>query len=182
MGLGHVGADLARRLSAAGARLVLSDIDPARQAIADELGAAWAAPDEVLYSQVDVLAPCALGGILDHETVPRRHARVIAGAANNQLADDSIDGLLASRGIVWAPDFVVNAGGIVNIAVEFQPGGYDEKRADRDVRAMADTMRLIFAEVDASGVTPLAAAMEIARTRINAAEGSKMRVAGQPSS
>jgi leucine dehydrogenase len=182
MGLGHVGADLARRLAAEGARLVLSDIDPAGRALADQLGAEWASPEDVLFSDVDVLAPCALGGVFDHDSVPRLRARVIAGAANNQLADASVDGLLAGRGILWAPDFVVNAGGIVNIAVEFQPGGYDEQRADRDVRAMADTMRLILDEVDSSGVTPLAAAMMLARTRIKGPEGSNMRVAGHPSS
>jgi leucine dehydrogenase len=172
MGLGHVGSDLTRRLAAHGARLVVTDVDPARRAIAEEVGAEWTSPDEILFADVDVLAPCALGGILDHESVPRLKCRVIAGAANNQLADASIDGLLAERGILWAPDFVVNAGGIVNIAVEFQPGGYDEARADRDVRGIADTVRLVLDEAQAAGATPLAAAMAIAQRRIAEGRGA----------
>jgi leucine dehydrogenase len=169
MGLGHVGADLTRRLAADGASLLVTDVDPEREAIARELGARWVPPGEILFADVDVLAPCALGGILDHETVPRLTCRVIAGAANNQLADPSVDALLAERGILWAPDFVVNAGGIVNIAAELQPGGYDETRADREVRGIADTLRLIFDEAEADGRTPLQAAMALAERRI--AEG-----------
>lgn len=161
MGLGHVGADLARRLDAAGAELVVTDIDPARHT-----GGEWVEPDAVLTEDVDVLAPCALGGILDATTVAGVRARVVAGAANNQLAEPSVADLLAGRGILWVPDFVVNAGGIVNIAVEFAPGGYDEARADRDVRAIADTVRQILDEADRDGITPLAAAMAIARRRI----------------
>ena len=76
--------------------------------IAEELGAEWTTPEEALLAQVDVVAPCALGGILDHDSVPRLRCRAIAGAANNQLASDEIGDLLASRGIVWAPDFVAN--------------------------------------------------------------------------
>ncbi len=176
MGLGHVGADLARRLAGEGASLVVTDVDPEREAIARELGARWVTPDEILFADVDVLAPCALGGILDHATVPRLKCRVVAGAANNQLADPSVDVLLAERGILWAPDFVVNAGGIVNIAVEMQPGGYDEARADADVRGIGDTLRLIFDEAQADSRTPLQAAMALAERRI--AEGRSAAPAG----
>jgi leucine dehydrogenase len=170
MGLGHVGADLARRLAAEGARLVVTDIDESHRALAEELGAEWVTPEEILYVDTDVLAPCALGAILDDESVPRLPARVVAGAANNQLADASVDELLAANGVLWVPDFVVNAGGIVNIAVEFQPGGYDSVRAERDVRAIGDTVRLILDEADVERVTPLAAAMGIARRRIAAGD------------
>lgn len=170
MGLGHVGGDLARRLAAAGARLVCTDVDEHRRALAGELGAQWAEPDQILAADVDVLAPCALGGILDDESVSRLRARIVAGAANNQLAGAAIADRLAARDILWVPDFVVNAGGIVNIAVELTPGGYDEARAERDVRAIGDTTRLVLDEARATGVTPLAAAMAIARRRI--AEGA----------
>jgi leucine dehydrogenase len=179
MGLGHVGADLARRLAAEGARLTVTDVDPGRRAIAEELGAEWVAPDRILATGAEVLAPCALGGVLDHETVPQLQAKVIAGAANNQLADPSVDVLLAERGILWAPDFVVNAGGIVNIASEFQPGGYDEVRADQDVRGIGDTVRLIFDEAERDGRTPLQAAMALAERRI--AEGRANRSAAATS-
>ncbi len=166
MGLGHVGGDLARRLAAAGARLVVADVDPERRTLADELGATWVEPQEIVTADVDVLAPCALGGILDHESVPALKARVVAGAANNQLADVGIADVLAAQDVLWVPDFVVNAGGIVNIAVEFAPGGYDEARADTDVRAIAGTVRTILDEAERDGVTPLAAAMAIARRRL----------------
>ena len=115
-----------------------------------------------------MLAPCALGGILDDETVPRLRCRIVAGAANNQLADDSVADLLAARGILWAPDFVVNAGGLINIAEELD--GYDPAAVRRRVRGIADTLRKIFDDADAIGATPLTAAMELARRRLAAAQ------------
>ncbi len=165
MGLGHVGADLARRLAEAGAELLVTDIDPGRHTVG-----AWVDPDEILAAEVDVLAPCALGGVLDADTVPQVRAKVIAGAANNQLAEPEIADLLAERDILWVPDFVVNAGGIINIAVELIPGGYDEARADVDVRAIGTTVGQILDESERDRSTPLAAAMAIARRRV--AEGS----------
>ncbi len=87
MGLGHVGGDLARRLSVAGARLVVTDVDERHRALAAEIGATWVEPSAIVSADVDVLAPCALGGVLTHEGVPALKAKVIAGAANNQLAD-----------------------------------------------------------------------------------------------
>ena len=123
-------------------------------------------PGEALEAAVDVLVPCALGGVLDHDTAPRVQAPVIAGAANNQLADDDVAGLLAQRGVLWAPDFVVNAGGIVNISVELDPAGYDPRRARRRVRGIADTLRRIFEDAAATGATPLQAAMALARERL----------------
>ncbi len=170
MGLGHVGADLARKLVAAGAALTVTDLDPARREIAEEVGAAWVEPDAILTADADVLAPCALGGFLDHESVGTLRSRIVCGAANNQLADETVAPLLAARGVLWVPDFVVNAGGIVNIASELLPGGYDEAVADRDVRGIADTVRTILAGAAANGSTPLDAAMALARERI--AEGT----------
>ena len=139
IGLGHVGGRLARRLAAGGARLVVADVDPGKRALADELGADWVPADVALRAPVDVLAPCALGGVLDEETVPELQAPVIAGAANNQLADDAIAEALAARGVLWAPDFVANAGGIINIAVELE--GYDPPVARRRVRGIAETLQ-----------------------------------------
>jgi leucine dehydrogenase len=169
IGLGHVGGHLARLLADGGARLVVTDVDQGKRALAQELGAEWVAPQDGHFADVDVVAPCALGGTLDHDTVPRLNAKVVAGAANNQLADPSVDAVLADRGILWAPDFVVNAGGIVNIAVEFEEGGYSEARAEERVRTIGDTVRQIFDEAEAGGTTPLAAAMDLARRRV--AEG-----------
>ena len=97
---------------------------------------------------------------------------MIAGAANNQLADDHIGDLLAARGVLWAPDFVVNAGGIINIVEELTGNGYDAGSARRRVRGIADTLNEIFDHADSLGATPLAAAMELARARLSAASSA----------
>jgi leucine dehydrogenase len=165
VGLGSVGLRLAKLLARKGAKLLVADIDQRKRAEADRLGARWAAPDKALTAEVDVLAPCALGGVLNEETVPRLQVPVIAGAANNQLADDTIADRLAQRGILWAPDFVVNAGGIINIAVELESDGYDPKVARRRVQEIGDTLRAIY-DAAAGGITPLTAAMELARRRL----------------
>jgi len=166
VGLGRVGGKLARMLAEAGADLAVADVDEGKRALADELGARWTDPQAAMTLDVDVLAPCALGGVLDDETVPELRCRVIAGAANNQLAADAIAVQLADREIVWAPDFVANAGGIINISVELEPAGYDPARAEERVRGVADTTRSVFDHADATGATTLAAAMEIARRRL----------------
>jgi leucine dehydrogenase len=164
VGLGHVGARVATRCARAGARLVVSDVDEGKRELAAGLGAEWTTPEAALEREVDVLSPCALGGVLNHDTVPRLRCRVIAGAANNQLAAESIADLLVAREILWAPDFVVNAGGIINIAEELER--YDPAVARRRVRAIAETLREIFDAAAADGVTPLAAATELAQARL----------------
>jgi leucine dehydrogenase len=164
IGLGHVGSRVATRCARAGAKLLLSDVDAGKRRLAEDLGARWTTPERGLLADVDVLAPCALGGFLDDQTVPRLKCQVIAGAANNQLADDPMADVLAARGILWAPDFVVNAGGLINIAEEL--GGYDAGRARRRVRGIADTLQQIFDSAEAMGTTPLMAAMELARRRL----------------
>jgi leucine dehydrogenase len=164
VGLGHVGARLAARLARAGVDLLVADIDPRRRELARKLGARWIDPERAMEAEVDVLAPCALGGVLDEQTVPRLQAPVVAGAANNQLADDGIADLLSARGVLWAPDFVANAGGIINISVEFD--GYDPREARRRVNGIGDTVRRIYDDAQAIGATPLTAAMELARRRL----------------
>src|SRR4030095_7819397 len=129
----------ARRRAALGG----SDIAPSRRAAAEQLGARWLSPGRALTAAVDVLAPCALGGVLDHRSVERLQAAVVGGAAHNQLADDSVAELLAGRGILWAPDFVANAGGIINISVELEHGGYDRGRARARVAGVGDTVRRV---------------------------------------
>jgi leucine dehydrogenase len=169
VGCGHVGERLARRLAAAGARLLLADVDERKRSLADELpGAAWAEPSEALLADVDVLAPCALGGVLDDHTAPRVRAGVICGAANNQLAGDGIAADLAARGILYAPDFVVNAGGLINVAAELEPGGYDAERTATRAAGIEDAMAAVLAEAAADGTTPLAAAIRRARRRLDA--------------
>jgi leucine dehydrogenase len=167
IGLGNVGARLARLLADGGADLLLSDIRSERRDLARELGAQWEPdPAAALAADADVVAPCALGGLLDSETVLGLRCQIVAGAANNQLATDAIADALHARGILWAPDFVANAGGIINIAVELDPAGYDPERAQERVRQIADTLRAVFDAAEAGGTTPLTAAMELARRRL----------------
>jgi leucine dehydrogenase len=166
VGLGRVGGALARGLSAAGARLVVADVDQTKRALAAELGAEWTDPASAIRAKVDVLAPCALGAVLDAESVPALRCRAIAGAANNQLASETVAERLIEREILWAPDFVANAGGILNIAVELEPQGYAPERAERRVRAIGDTLRTVFDDADAAGTTPLAAAMALGYRRL----------------
>jgi leucine dehydrogenase len=166
VGVGSVGGRLAELLAAGGAELVLADIDDRRRELADRLGARWTDPQSAFTADVDVLAPCALGAVLDEDTVPLLRCSAIAGAANNQLADDAVGELLAARDIVWVPDFVANAGGVVNIAVELEPEGYAVERAEARVRSVGDTVRTVLDHAAATGATPLAAAMEIAHRRV----------------
>ena len=165
-GLGNVGGRVANACAKAGATLLVTDIDTRKRALADGLGARWLQPHEAISAAVDVFAPCALGGLLDHDSASRLGAPIVAGAANNQLADDEVAELLAERGVLWAPDFVVNAGGIINISVELEPSGYDPRRAGKLVRGIGDTLRRIYDDAQARAVTPLDAAMALARTRL----------------
>ena len=167
IGLGHVGGRLAELCAEEGAQLVVADVDPRKRELAQRLGARWTDPGDALTAEVDLLAPCALGGVLNDDSVPALRCRAIAGAANNQLADDSLADALAARGILWAPDFVCNAGGIINISVELEPEGYSPERADTRVRAVGDTLRQIFESAEGSRSTPLAAALELGRARLS---------------
>jgi len=172
VGAGHVGGALAQRLVGAGARVTLADIDPERKTLADAIGADWVEPTEALRAEVDVLAPCALGGVLDQTTIPHLRAPIVCGAANNQLAHDGLADDLAALGILYAPDFVANAGGIINISVELEPGGYDPDEATRRVATIEDTMRTVLDDAERDGVAPLAAAYALARRRLQEAENT----------
>lgn len=176
LGLGHVGSRIAVRCARAGARVAVSDIDPGKRALADKLGAPWMEPGQALAAECDVLAPCALGGVLDDEAVRRLRCRIVAGAANNQLADERVAELLRARGILWAPDFVANAGGIINLSLE--PEGYDARLARRRVLGIGDTLRRIFDEAEAGATTPLAAALALARRNLAAAPEPPRAVPG----
>ncbi len=141
-GLGHVGYHLARHLVEAGARVLGSDINPANQSRAEhELGVIPVSPDDILFQPCDVLAPCAMGGVLSESSIPKLKTRVIAGAANNQLAADSDDERIRQRGIVYCPDFAINAGGIVDIYHQEQ-GASPEDRA-RALASIGDRVAAI---------------------------------------
>jgi leucine dehydrogenase len=179
-GLGHVGARVARTLARKGATLLVADIDPRKRALADRLGAEWVPPERALSAPVDLYAPCALGGVLDDESVPALQCPIVAGAANNQLADERIADVLSARGVLWAPDFVANAGGIINISVEFEPGGYDPAVARERVRGIGDTLARVLDDAESARTGPLAAAMELARRNLAEAGGRLAPPATRP--
>jgi leucine dehydrogenase len=138
-GVGHVGYHLCRELASAGARLSVADVDPLKAERAQrEFSAAVVPLDAIFEVECDVLAPCALGSALNDQTIPRIRASIIAGAANNQLAEPRHGDDVNARGILYAPDYAINAGGLVNVACEV--GGYDAKKSRDRVLRIYDTI------------------------------------------
>jgi len=167
-GLGHVGLHLCRMLHEAGAALVVSDIDPAAVARAMwQFGAEAAAPEAIFDADCEVFAPCALGAILDDATIPRLKAKIVAGSANNQLAEARHGALLMRRDILYAPDYVINAGGV--IAVSHEGPRFDKAVVTREVAHIHDTLREIFRRAAADGIPTSAAADRMAEERLREA-------------
>jgi leucine dehydrogenase len=167
VGLGHVGAALAERLSRDGCELIVSDIVAEKRTLADRLGAAWVEPERAMTIDCDVLAPCALGGAISAANVERLRCQIVCGSANNQLADEALADRLAGRGILFAPDFIVNAGGLINVYREIV--GYSRERAIELARGIEKTIREILLAAEAGGITPLDAARERALRRLASA-------------
>lgn len=167
-GLGQVGGRLARSLAAAGARLTVTDVAESKRALADELGAAWVDPADAHLVEADVFVPCGLGGVLTAEVVRELRVRAVVGAANNQLASREVASHLQQRGIVWAPDFVANAGGVIYLDVASAPGA-DQAALDARIAAIGDTVASVLESSRAGGMTTLDAAERLARTRLDAA-------------
>lgn len=169
-GVGKVGTLLVEHLVGAGARVTVADVRAdATAALAQRFKGSVAAvePDDALTTACDILAPCALGGVLSAETVASLRCRAVVGAANNQLTDDAVAEQLRDAGILYVPDFVVNAGGVINLARE--TGAYSPEDAPARIDAIADTVVSILDEAEHRGVTPLTAALDHARRRIAAA-------------
>lgn len=167
-GLGHVGWRLAERLQAAGARLLVSDIDRERLRRAErDLGATAVAPGALFDTEVDVLAPCALGGVLNDDTIPRLRAAVVTGAANNQLERPEHGEALRRRGILYAPDYAINAGGIMDVAFE-HAGEDDPQRLAAHIERIPRTLRLIFERAAAAGLPTQVVADQLAEERFRA--------------
>jgi leucine dehydrogenase len=172
-GVGHVGLYLCRMLHEAGAELVIADVDNASlRSVCESMPAELASPQDILFSDVDVLAPCALGNVLNSETVPRIKAKIVAGAANNQLATPEDGTRMAELGILYAPDYVVNAGGVISVAHEYL-GQSSEEQVRAEVSKIPLRLRDIFEEAVARGLPTNALADDLARRIIEKAQKNK---------
>ena len=163
-GAGSVGHDLALFLAAEGAEVLVSDVDEERAAVA---GGAVVAASDAFTTECDVYAPCAVGGTLNADSIPQLRCRIVAGSANNQLATPEDAQRLHDRGILYAPDYVINAGGVIQL-LGLEDHGWDEHELDRNLATIGDTLRQLFRTADAGGITPAAAAERVAAERIAA--------------
>ena len=163
-GVGAVGRRLCGHLTEAGAELAVADTraDLARE-VAAGVGAEVRAPDAILREPADILAPCAMGAVLNDATIPELRAGIVAGAANNQLEADRHAAMLAERGVLYAPDYAVNAGGVINIS--HGGPGYDADAALAHAARIHDTLLEIFQRAQGEGITTAAAADRVAETR-----------------
>jgi leucine dehydrogenase len=179
-GLGKVGSYLLPYLKGEGAIIVGTDINPTRVERAQaQFGLKPVRPDEVFSYQCEIFAPCALGGVLNDETVPQLKARAVCGGANNQLLEPRHAEDLAARNILYAPDYIVNAGGVINISYEIgRPYGAEEAR--RKTGQIYHTLMEVFQQAEAGKTTTLEAANRLAERRIQAVRNIRMprRAAG----
>lgn len=181
VGVGHVGGRLVEDLVAAGASVAVADIDPERvEAMVSAHGVDVVQVSEVLTEPCDILAPCALGGLLTVESVASLRCRAVCGAANNQLLDAAAGDALAARGILYAPDFVVNAGGVINVAMEWAPGGYTKEKAMARAAGVGDTTARVLAAARDRGVPPFRVAEDLAWERIHNGGSSRWWMPGDP--
>lgn len=165
-GAGSVGGGLARLASAEGARITIADIDPALAgAVAAEVGGAVVDSGEIMTVEADVFSPCALGAILSEGTIPQLRAAIVAGGANNQLATPEDGARLVARNILYAPDYVINAGGIISVALAYL-GGVDEAGVRKRIDQIPDRLDSIWQESADSGRDPATIADAMARRRI----------------
>jgi leucine dehydrogenase len=177
-GVGHVGAYLADHLHAAGAKLIITDVnEQALAAVAARTGAQVVAPNAIFDAEAEVFAPCALGGAINADTLPRLQARVIAGGANNQLADPEIGRAVFASGVLYAPDYVINGGGIINVAGEIRAlergEAFDPAWVEGKVSRMIETLEEVLDRAQAEQRPTHEVADEIARARIAAAERAR---------
>lgn len=167
-GCGHVGYHLAHGLHDAGAKLVVSDASPDRaNRVAREFGAQVVPPSDIESAKVDIFAPCAFGGGLSARTIPNLRCRAVAGAANNQLLTDEDGARLEAQGIVYAPDFIANAGGLIYLGREVL--GWSADRVNRKLDGIFDTLSEVFALASEQHIPSSEAAIRIAKRRLDAA-------------
>lgn len=164
-GLGNVAYTLCEYLHRDGAQLIVTDINQnAIDRVVENFDAVAVAPDEIYKQDVDIFAPCALGAIINDETIPQLKAKVIAGSANNQLQESRHGQILHEKGILYAPDYVINAGGVINVADELY--GYNRDRAMKRVETIYESLTKIFAISKEEDIPTYAAANRLAEQRI----------------
>lgn len=168
-GAGAVGSPLAELLLKAGAHVIVSDVSLDRvEALYDRLGVEVVAPASDIETECDVFAPCATGGVLDDRTIPRLRCRVVAGAANNPLADNHRDGeLLRERGILYAPDFVINGGGAIHL-IGYEALGWSAEQVEAHLAGIGTTLTEIYRAADEAGISTEVAAERVAEARLAA--------------
>lgn len=167
-GMGQVGSRLAVRLSSEGAALTMTDVNPAKCSLAMDLGADWVEPGTEHLVASELFVPAGIGGLLTEEVIASINTRAVVGPANNPLAERQGAEQLAARGILYAPDFVVNAGGVIYLDLEASHAASREQIMAR-VAGIGDTLRRVFDEAEERGVTPLEAAEALAAARLGAA-------------
>jgi leucine dehydrogenase len=177
-GAGHVGFHLIKLLREEGARVFVTDINEESVAAAVELGAEAVGLDDIYDVQADVFSPCALGAVVNENTIPRFNFKVVAGAANNQLDTNECGNELEARGILYAPDYAVNAGGLMNVSIEFE--GYSEERAYRMSRMIYYNLMQIFKIARRDGIPTWKASDRMAEERIEILGKIKMPHMGKP--
>lgn len=171
-GAGNVGYHLASHLSAAGAKIIVADIYEAQaDRVVEEFGAVKVAPDEIYGVEMDVFAPCALGAIINDQTIPQLKCKVVAGAANNQLETPDHGFELMRRGIVYSPDFAINAGGLINVAEELD--GYNKEAVVNKVTQIYATITSILEMAEADTVPPHVAADRLGDARLTAGKAGR---------
>jgi leucine dehydrogenase len=170
-GAGSVGHELARLLAEGGAHLVVADVDAARVERVRAMGAEVAPTETIHTVEADVFAPCALGGVFDERSIPELGAPIVCGAANNQLARPEHGALLLARGVIYAPDYLVNAGGIICAAAQYL--GEDRAAVDGRVRRIPDRLRQVLDEARGANEPPHLVADRMARARVEAAAKHK---------
>jgi leucine dehydrogenase len=170
-GLGRVGVAIGRLLKSEGVELLVTDILPdVAEKAAEELGATVVPLEKFPDCACDIYAPCGIGGTINPETVRRLRCRIVAGCANNQIAGFRTEASLIEKGILYAPDFVINAGGVILCADEGEPGGFSQSRVEKRVDGIYDVVINILEEAEKQDALPGAVAVDIARDRIEKAK------------
>ena len=169
-GLGHVGYHLCKDLAGEGARMIVTDVDPRKtRRVVEDFGATEVAPGEIYGVEAEIFAPCALGAVVNDDTLGVFHFDIVAGAANNQLAGGRHGREIEERGILYAPDYVINAGGLINVYGELHGWSFERRRAKAE--EIYDTLLQIFAQAKGEGIPASEAADRVAEHRLEEARG-----------